>query len=209
MQPYIVRQGDYLLKIAMRIPCPVKAIWDAPENAELRRARDPNLLYPGDVLWVPQPQRRWLPVTTASTTRLTTTVPSTPLRLVFGDPDAPWAGNACVVSGLGGDDLQRTTDSEGALTLEAPAHVDVVTVRFPDADASFFVFVGHMDPIDTPTGALKRLHNLGYCDIASAQADPDSALCMAVAAFQEDQDIGITGELDDDTRAALLEAHGS
>ena len=73
-----------------------------------------------------------------------------------------------------------------------------------------------MDPIDEPSGVRKRLRHLGYhCDPLRPEGpdSPEEALAAldrsAIQAFQQDHQIAPTGEIDDATRAALVEAHGS
>lgn len=53
---YIVRAGDWLAEIAARHGTTVGAIWGHPANAGHRAKRgSPDVLYPGDVLFVPVP----------------------------------------------------------------------------------------------------------------------------------------------------------
>ncbi len=54
MKPYIVRQGDFLMKIAHAQGFDADVVWSDPKNEGLERTRDPNLLHPGDLLWVPE-----------------------------------------------------------------------------------------------------------------------------------------------------------
>ena len=73
--------------------------------------------------------------------------------------------------------------------------------------------VGHMDPIETEEGIKKRLAHLGYYtllgdDLESAE-DGAQRYAGAVAAFQKSLGLGETGAIDDDTKNALLMAHGT
>ena len=52
-RPYIVRQGDFLSKIAAQLGMDPSRIWELSENDELRARRpNPEMLAPGDVLHV-------------------------------------------------------------------------------------------------------------------------------------------------------------
>src|SRR5678816_4446023 len=53
---YTVRSGDYLSKIASEHGfANWRTIYDDPHNAEFRRLRpNPNLIYPGDQLFIPE-----------------------------------------------------------------------------------------------------------------------------------------------------------
>ncbi|MEZ4446256.1 MAG: LysM peptidoglycan-binding domain-containing protein [Polyangiaceae bacterium] len=55
---HVVKTGDYLVKIAFEHGTTVAAIWQHPDNAALRAQRgSPDILYPGDVLFIPdQPE---------------------------------------------------------------------------------------------------------------------------------------------------------
>jgi len=67
--------------------------------------------------------------------------------------------------------------------------------------------LGHLDPIDTVSGAKQRLSNLGYG--CGPGPDLDETTREALRAFQGDQGATQTGELDDTTRTQLQQAHGS
>ena len=96
-------------------------------------------------------------------------------------------------------------------------------MSFPDLDKSFKVFVGHMDPVDELSGVKARLIHLGYLipppqehlgpDIpgaaAPAEGDDEALIKAAVCAFQKAKGLAGNGEVDDDTRTALVAAHGS
>ncbi len=53
---YVVKQGDCLSSIAARFGfASYRAIYDAPENAAFKKKRpNPNLIYPGDELVIPE-----------------------------------------------------------------------------------------------------------------------------------------------------------
>ncbi len=56
MQPYVIRQGDFLLKLAHKFGFDADSVWSDPSNSALRTLRsDPNILSPGDILYIPTP----------------------------------------------------------------------------------------------------------------------------------------------------------
>src|SRR4051794_28495193 len=56
MRPYIVRQGDYLTKLARALGSDADGVWGHEQNRALREQRPtPDILHPGDVLHVPAP----------------------------------------------------------------------------------------------------------------------------------------------------------
>ncbi len=48
MRPYVVRQGDYLVKLAFVHGFDAEEVWNDPKNEEIRgRRADHNILAPG------------------------------------------------------------------------------------------------------------------------------------------------------------------
>ena len=54
MQPYVIRQGDFLAKLAHRFGFDADTVWNDAANTKLGDARtDPNILAPTDILYIP------------------------------------------------------------------------------------------------------------------------------------------------------------
>ena len=65
MANVVVAPGDCLSSIAKRFGLTWPILWNAPENAGLRAKRkDPNILYPGDQVFVPETQAKQDPAAT-------------------------------------------------------------------------------------------------------------------------------------------------
>ncbi|MFT3767398.1 MAG: peptidoglycan-binding domain-containing protein [Minicystis sp.] len=215
MRPYVVRQGDYLLKLAFARGFDADEVWNDPKNADLKALRkDHRLLAPGDVVYVPEKEAEELPIQKGTTNRYVAKVPKVTLDLRFHDGDSPFANESYEVRGLGSP-LQGTTDGEGRVSVKVPVHVAEVQVVFPDRRVAFPVRVGHLDPIEEPTGVRQRLQHLGFYEAAQADA-PDWADLdaverdrRAVTAFQTRHGLPSSGDMDDETRAALQKAHGA
>jgi hypothetical protein len=87
MQPYVIRQGDYLLKLAYSFGFDAEAVWNDDKNADLRSQRqDPNTLLPGDILSHPSRKHD-------ATSPFRPVVFRTP-----GDCVGHWAGSALAVA---------------------------------------------------------------------------------------------------------------
>jgi hypothetical protein len=67
--------------------------------------------------------------------------------------------------------------------------------------------LGHLDPVDEVSGVKQRLANLTFPCGTGDEATPE--LAAALRAFQAKHGLDVTGEIDDATRNALREAHGS
>ncbi|APR86243.1 Hypothetical protein A7982_11592 [Minicystis rosea] len=211
MKPYVIKQGDYLEKVAHALGFDADEVWNEPKNAELKKQRDPNLLHPGDVLYVPDRTPQWLPLRSGTDNLYIAKVPRTTVRLVFKDVDKPRANEPYVILGMG-EPEEGTTDGDGVLEIKVPVHIREVQISFPKSRITYPIHIGDMDPIEEPTGVRKRLLHLGYgaapsADEDVANEDLEAADRLAILAFQQDQGLEATGSMDDATRAALAKAH--
>jgi hypothetical protein len=214
MKPYVIKQGDYLTKLAHLLGFDAQTVWNDGKNAELKAARsDPSMLQAGDVLFVPDEPKKKLPLKPEEENKYVARVPKVKVSVVVADDDEPVADEPYVIEGLG-DEEEYTTDGQGTVSFEAPVHVREVTVRFKNRELAFRVGVGELDPIDTDSGVRMRLTQLGFYGAVTAGADAyversDAQLAAAIAAFQGAKGLPVNGEMDDATREALREAHGS
>ncbi len=214
MKPYVIKQGDYLLKLAHHLGFDADAVWNDGANGELKEVRkDPDMLQAGDILMVPDEPKKQLDLKAEQENNFVATVPKIAVSLAVTDDEEPLADEAYVVEGLG-DDEGRTTDADGFVSFEAPVHVREVTVKFVNVDLAFRIGIGELDPIDTDAGIRMRLTQLGYYGPQLAGADQyveknDAQLAAAIAAFQGAQGLEVTGDMDDATSDKLLEVHGS
>src|SRR5215510_921988 len=60
-QTYVVKQGDYVSKIAQEFGfADYRRIWDHPDNSAIKSERkSPNVLSPGDRIFIPDRQQRF------------------------------------------------------------------------------------------------------------------------------------------------------
>jgi N-acetylmuramoyl-L-alanine amidase len=208
MRPYVIRQGDHLARLAHRWGFDPEAVWSHPTNAALRARRDnPAILAPGDILHVPSEPPRGERVRPGAEHHFRGDPPRTTVHLRLKRPDgAPLANEAYRVLGAG-EPIHGTTDGDGALRFELPLDLETVELHLGSARRPFLVRVGHMDPVAETSGIRKRLRHLGFL---TTSIDVDAAaLANAVRSFQAWRGIEPTGEIDDATRAALVDAHGS
>src|SRR5580693_5844276 len=132
-------------------------------NADLRKLRsNANVLWPTDVLYIPDPTTPPLQtLTTGTTNSFVSTPPSVTLTIKFSDPS--FASVAYSVSELP-DLTGLTTDADGTATFSVPVTVDTVTIVFTESGESFAYDIGGLDPIETASGVFQRLQNLGFID---------------------------------------------
>jgi hypothetical protein len=210
MRPYVVKQGDYLTKLAHRVGRSPEEIWGHPANAELRAQRsDMDTLSPGDIVHLPDAPFAPQALQKGSANRYRATVPRVPVTLRLRDHRGePLRDAAYRVEGLPGEATGRT-DGEGAVRLMVPSTLAEVVIVLEEGQHALRVRVGHMDPIEERSGVEKRLAHLGYLVGMRGDDDGDIALRAALHDFQSDRGLTPTGELDDATRDALRTAHGS
>lgn len=221
VQPYVVRAGDYLTAIAYARGLRPGDIWQDSANAGLRQLRgNPEMLAPGDVLYVPVAERKWLPLTVGSTNKFVANPPKVEVHVILNDADGkPYAGKTVHLDPQVTDGDPATT-GDGLLKVLVPVTVKVLTATVADDGACFQIRVGNLDPHDVPSGTLSRLRQLGYVGDESrllATDRPyldgidanDTALSRAVASFQDENGSEVTGEIDDDLCDKIRDQHGS
>lgn len=203
MTQHTVQQGECITSIADRYGLFWETVWDHSENAEIKQQRqDPNVLQPGDQLFIPE--KRIKEETGASEQchrfRKIGIPAKIKVRIVvnneaYGDQPYTLIIDETVVA-------EGRTDSDGFVEATIPAQAQEGSIRVgpPENYVVFPIGLGTLDPIDTESGIIGRLTNLGY------GADED--LEAALSAFQEDNSMEPTGALDQATRDRLQEAFG-
>lgn len=212
---YIVRQGDHLRRLAHARSVSPESIWEHPDNAELREQRESmEALLPGDILHMPAAPATGAVVLPNQANRYRAHVPTVEIPLTLRDGRGePLANASFRIDGAGTDQ----TDGDGRVTLRVGAHVRDVRLIFDApiaglADPTMRLRVGHLDPIEAPTGIDGRLENLGYFVSRGIDGDEHERAfrrATALRDFQRAAGLEATGEIDDATRDALREAHGS
>ena len=97
-ETYIVKQGDFLSKIAVRFGfANAKTIWDDPKNAKMKQERkNPNVLFPGDELFIPDKKQKQESAPTEQKSRFELKTSKLILRLILEDAyNKPIANAQC------------------------------------------------------------------------------------------------------------------
>jgi hypothetical protein len=211
---YSVKQGDHLSKIAKDNGfTDYTIIWDHPNNADLKKKRqNPNVLFPGDQLFIPDMEEKQEPGATDKKHTFTVDKKTLKLRLVLEDIyEKPIAGAQCALL-IDGQVYQLTTDGHGKLEQEIPldAKEGVLTIRgdqTPFANEVIPIKIGHLDPVDEPSGQIGRLNNLGYFAGPTDGSDA-AAFNSAVQEFQCDNSLTVDGICGPNTQSKLKQIHG-
>jgi hypothetical protein len=211
---YTVEQGDHLSKIAKENGfTDYTVIWDHPNNSDLKKRRqNPNVLFPGDEVFVPDMEQKQESGATDKHHTFTVDQKKLKLGLVLEDLyEKPIAGAQCALR-INDQITQPTTTAEGKLEQEIPldAHEAFLVVRgdqTPFQDVLMTLKIGDLDPLDEVSGQIARLNNLGYFagDIDGSDTE---AFESAVEEFQCDHDLLVDGICGSKTQAKLKQVHG-
>jgi hypothetical protein len=199
---HTVSQGECLSSISAHYGFTWQTIWEHGLNAELKQLRkDPNVLFPGDVVKIPD--RALKEESRGTDARHRFQKKGTPaklkIRLLLNDKPRPERRYRLCIDGTW---IKGQTDGAGFLEVKIPPHArqGELYVEEDGFEDVFQLQLGELDPIDTDEGVVKRLANLGYA------TTPD--LAAGLRSFQHASGLTVTGTLDNATRAKLKEHHG-
>jgi hypothetical protein len=201
MPTYTVVRGDCFSSIAEQFGFFPDDLWNLPENAELKQKRkDPNVLYPGDSVFVPELRRKEASCSTDQLHSFRKKGVPAKLKLRLLDDVQPRKTTPYELE-IDGRWLSGTTDGDGYLEHPIPPSArkgKLLVGEGPTKDVYELQF-GTLDPIETEEGVRGRLTNLGYAG---------ENLSEALKAFQQRAGLPVTGEIDAAIRARLQEEFG-
>jgi hypothetical protein len=211
---HVVAQGEDLSRIAAKYGFrDYQIVYQHPDNAGLRRIRpNPNVIFPGDVVVIPDKVRHELAVSTTKRHRFVVSTPKKRLRLRFLNAHGQPIANADAALDLSGypPPSKRKTNAQGIAEWDVAiaASYGAATI----SGHTFSLALSHLNPVaDAPDGGLSgaqcRLSNLGYYH-GTATSKLDPATLIALWLFQHDHDLPKTGELTSATLERLTKEHG-
>ena len=215
---YEVQQGDCITSIASANGFKWETIWNDGGNAALRAKRkDPNVLFPGDVVHIPDLNVFDVPRPTDQKHKFTLEDSRAKLHIRLLEEDLPAApassgsvpkpitkprANVPYVLEIEGQPNKKgTTNGKGEIEIKIPPGATSGTLHVGSGTTQdvYQLQLGVLDPIDTPAGVEGRLRNMGY------GADD---MAEAIRAFQDKAGLPVTGEADDATRGRLVSEFG-
>lgn len=217
MATHIVKQGECLSSIARHYGLPSwRTIYDHPNNAGFRAKRpDPNLIYPGDQLFIPGLEPREENASTDKRTTFRTTREGVRLAIRVHDEE----GNAVANAKFRILAIDTQTEHTGSTNVEgiaeAPipddaehAQLEVWPQGQDNAECwRWDILIGHLDPLDTVSGHQARLNNLGY-DSGDVDGIKGPITEAAIKAFQTDEALEPDGIVGPKTTNAFRDTHG-
>jgi hypothetical protein len=209
---HVVEQGEHASNLAERYGFrSFKTIWNDPANAGLRRERkSPEILYPGDVITIPDRTTKLETAETGHFNQFVAVGDRLELRLLVRDLGGqPRANQPCKVT-VAGRTQEKASGEDGCIRVEIPRTAARAVLSI--YGESFDVEIGCLDPITEPTGIRARLISLGYLEGPLTRETPESEdpseIRSAIEEFQCDYGMPVTGDMDDTTRAKLMEVYG-
>lgn len=211
---HIVKQGECLSSIADAYGLSSWTIlYNDPHNADFKAKRpNPNLIYPGDELYIPDLTPLSESVPADGRHIFVATFPPTYLNVRVQDPEDRAIAQAPFELAMETLTLTGATDGDGWIRAEIPAWAQLGYLRvWPNpADSETTIGwqmkLGHLNPIETVSGVKGRLNNLGY-PCGELNDEEDEIYRDAVIQFQADKGLMVDGIVGPQTRGALLDLH--
>ena len=209
MATHNVVQGDCFLSIAENYGFFWETLWNHPNNAALKKIRkDPTILYPGDVVFVPEKRLKEVSEPTGQVHNFRMKNAPVKFHIRLLDDDGSPRANLNYVLEIDGKEFTGKTDGNGAISVSIPPAAKTGKLVLTGLDEEYDLFLGQLDPIDENPGVQARLKGLGYYNGEISQAmNPETE--QAVKDFQEANNLEPTGQIDDAFRSKLKSIYGS
>jgi len=191
-----VQQGECLSSIAALYGfTSYRLLLDCPENAGLKSQReDPNLLLPGDRVFIPDKKPKVEDRPTDTQHRFVLQRKRVYLELTVQVDQEPVA-NAPYQLKVGNEIYTGSTSGEGSLSHEIDALAKQGTLEIQDPPLLWDLSIGALDPPNTISGIQARLANLGFpCGAADGKLGPRTR--GALRRFQVGAGLEATGNPD-------------
>jgi hypothetical protein len=213
MPYHTVQQGECVARIASSHGfADWKVVYDDPGNADFRKKRpDPNLIHPGDRLFIPDREVKEEVCDSGKNHRFVLVRAKKMLRLAVEDLAGERLAGAAYQLIVEGTTYAGTTSGEGLVEQEVPSDAESGTLEV--GSRIWPLKIGHLNPLEeTPdegvSGIQARLRNLGY-DPGPVDGQLGRRTEAAIRAFQrEHPPLEIDGICGPKTRAKLTQRHG-
>ncbi len=204
----MVRQGDCLASIATQFQLPPEKIWNDPANAQLKATRDQNVLFPGDVLYVPEKSVPEFSRATDAEHKFQVPSDKTKLAVRLIDANGPRTNLPYNIAIDGGVLRQGTTNGAGLLIEPIPGDAQQAVLKVNGDAETYSLTLGNLDPVTTLSGLQARLKNLGYYE-GDVTGSLDPITIDAIGGYQKKNGLPQSGQSDAATQSSLKDAYGS
>ncbi|MDQ9092444.1 peptidoglycan-binding protein [Pseudoalteromonas haloplanktis] len=217
VQQHTVTQGETLLRIARQYGFRTsKSLYQHPINAEFRALRpDPNLIFPGDIIKIPQKTEKFMPLKIGSKNTFVVRDEKEYFRLKVAYDDGDDITGKRVVLNIGSQTIDTVLQSDGLIEVELnnnDALTGSVDLYLKAGDTtptkSFAVQIGNLDPIDTLSGVQGRCNMLGF-NCGKVDGVMGEKTRIGVKEFQYQHELEVDGIPGPKTKAKLQQVFGS
>ncbi|MEZ4295400.1 MAG: peptidoglycan-binding domain-containing protein [Polyangiaceae bacterium] len=208
---HVVQPGDCIESIALAHGFFPDTLWEHPENAALRASRDnPHVLMPGDIVHIPDLRAKEVEAKTGRVHRFRRRGVPARFRLVLERDGEPRANVHYVLEAH--RRITGVTGKDGVIDHFIPPDLALVVLRIGPSE-TYEIRLGQLLPVTDEGGVRARMQNLGYPLPEDGDDEPEAMQKRrkraVIRRFQRDHGVALTGVIDDATRQALLDAHGS
>ena len=204
-----ITQGECLAVLALQYGfTDYHAIWDDAKNAQLTsKRRNPNVLAPGDIVFIPDKKDKQESRGTSQAHGFQVGGATVKFRIVIKDAKDRPLTNAKYTLTLPDRLFTGVTGSDGLLEQTIPLAARSGELCLTDLDINWTLHFGHLDPVETTAGVQGRLQSLGYAP-GAVDGTENETLTAALKAFQKDNGMPVSGTCTAATKAKLQEKHG-
>ncbi len=208
MPDYKVKQGDCLSNIAHRYGLKWEKVWNHPKNSTLKEKRkNPNVLYPGDMLFIPEKEEKQESGATEQKHRFKVKGVPSKLILVLKDEEDQPRTNVSYILEIDGQLFSGQTDGTGKLEHSIPPNAKKGKLMIEGGPEEYSLQLGNIDPINEIYGIQARLSNLGfYLGLVDGKMNLETI--ESIKYFQTEYGLKVNGEADQATCDKLLKEHG-
>lgn len=209
MTTHVVQQGEWLSKIARKYGfANWRTIYEHAENEPFRALRpNPDVIFPGDRIAIPHSERKQESCSTGQLHRFEVDRGGDRLRVRLIDASGKPIAGARYECSWPDHRKDGQTGNDGEIDRSLPRGVDRVRLFLPEFNYVWMLDIGHLDPVECPSGVQARLANLGF-DAGPIDGREGPVLEAAVRAFQEKHGLVVDGVAGPRTQAKLKDVYG-
>jgi len=205
MPTVTVNRGDSIPSLAHDNGHFWETLWNHGDNAALKALRKtPNILMPGDEVFVPEIRIKEVHKATDSTHKFVRRGVPAKIRIklmMLGEPRKSEQYTLVI----DGKSTEGTADDQGIVEAFITPNARSGKLILVATGEEIPVELGHLNPIDTISGVRQRLSNLGFECTDGEELDDETK--SAIRLFQAAQGLEKTGKIDSTTRSRLHELH--